>query len=273
MFNFISKNIKHQLIQLPAARFVAGFKPLNALLWRYPVKLLYDPLSACIQVDDGAEKFWFCRNPRFRRYTEGVDRFLGKLAAQYMLDGIQIRPGDWVIDCGANVGEVSSWLLRQQPDLNILAIEPETLEANCADRNIFGGQPRTIRKVLWNEDTVLKFYSCAETADSSVFKIDQYQRVTEVQAIRLDSLLASVKPPRIRLFKLEAEGAEPEILEGAQEWLSRIDYIAADLGPERGLKQEQTATPVINYLLARGFDLLDMRFDRVVCLFKNRAVP
>ncbi len=273
MFNFISKNIRHYLLLQSAERFVSGFKPLNWLLWRYPVSLSYDPASSCMQVDDGINKFWFCRNSRFRRYTEGVDRFLAKLAAQYMVDAIEIKAGDWVVDCGANVGEVSSGLLRRQPDLNILAVEPETLEANCADKNIFGGQARTIRKVLWKEDTVLKFYSCGETADSSVFEIDQYQKVTEVPAIRLDSLLDSVNPPRIRLLKLEAEGAEPEILEGAQQWLSRIDYIAADLGPERGLKQEQTATPVINYLLARGFDLVDMRFDRVVCLFKNRAVP
>lgn len=273
MFNFISKNIKHHLVLQSAERFVQGFKPLNALLWRYPVSLSYDAPSACMQVDDGTDKFWFCRNSRFRRYTGGIDTFLAKLAAQYMVDTIQFRPGDWVVDCGANVGEVSSWLLRQQAGLNILAIEPETLEANCADKNIFGGQARTIRKVLWKEDTVLKFYSCGETADSSVFEIDQYQRVTEVPAIRLDSLLDSVNPPRLRLLKLEAEGAEPEILQGAQQWLARIDYIAADLGPERGLKQEQTATPVINYLLARGFDLVDMRFDRVVCLFKNRAVP
>lgn len=271
MLNFISKNIKHYLMLQSTAQFVRGFKPLNALLWRYPVRLRFDPASACMQVDDGARRFWFCRNTRFRRYTEGIDSFLGKLAAQYIVDAIEIRPGDWVVDCGANVGEVSSWLLKKQPGLNILAIEPEAMEANCADMNIFDGQARTIRKVLWKEDTVLKFYSCGETADSSVFEIDQYQRVTEVPAIRLDSLLATFNPPRVRLLKLEAEGAEPEILEGAQQWLSRIDYIAADLGPERGRKQEQTATPVINYLLARGFDLVDMRFDRVICLFKNRA--
>jgi hypothetical protein len=77
---------------------------------------------------------------------------------------------------------------------------------------------------------------------------------------------------RIRLLKLEAEGAEPEILVGAESVLSRIDYIAADLGPERGLKQEQTATPVINFLLARGFELIDMKFDRVTCLFRNHRV-
>ena len=270
MFNFISKNIKHHLMLQPAERFVGAFKLLNALLWRYPVRLDFDPVSGCTLVDDGAERFWFCRNTRFRRYTDGVNSFLTKLADQYMVDTIEMQSGDWVVDCGANVGEVSSWLLKKRPDLNILAIEPENLEANCADMNIFGGQARTIRKVLWKEDTLLKFFSCGETADSSVFEIEQYQRVTEVEAIRLDTLLAEFNPPRVRLLKLEAEGAEPEILEGAQQWLSRIDYIAADLGPERGLKQEQTATPVINYLLARGFDLVDMRFDRVVCLFKNR---
>ena len=71
-------------------------------------------------------------------------------------------------------------------------------------------------------------------------------------------------------YSHQAEGAEPEILIGCEHYLDKIDFIAVDCGPERGLLQKETATDVINFLLQRGFELVEMKFDRVVCLFRNR---
>jgi len=273
MENYISKNIRHWLMNRPMDKFTAEFNQLNKVIWHHPVRLDYDSKSQTITVDDGHRQFSICRNRRVQRYYNGIDVFLKKLCFDYMIDNIPLTRGDVVIDCGANVGEVSVGLKNRQPDIRIIAVEPEELEANCADLNVFGGARVTLRQALWNEDTTLRFYNAADTADSSVFETAGTTEVKEVKAVRLDTLLSASNVSRVRLLKLEAEGAEPEILEGAESWLSRIDYIAADLGPERGLKQQQTATPAINYLLARGFDLIDMRFDRVVCLFKNRLTP
>ncbi len=75
----------------------------------------------------------------------------------------------------------------------------------------------------------------------------------------------------MKLLKLEAEGAEPEILAGVEKRLPLIEYISADLGPERGVDQESTAAAAIDYLLARNFRLIDVYCDRVTCLFKNAA--
>jgi FkbM family methyltransferase len=212
----------------------------------------------------------FCHTARARRYSNGVGQFLDSLHGSYLLDRVPLRPSDWVLDCGANVGEVSLALLRREPSLNIVAVEPEALEADCADLNLYQGRPRTVRGVLWHEETTLKFYSAAATADSSTIEPPKYDAVREVPATTVDALLTRMQCQRLRLLKLEAEGAEPEILQGAMGSLERIDYIAADLGPERGVRQEETATPVINLLLARGFEIVSMRFDRVVVLFRNR---
>lgn len=273
MLHFISKNIKHYLMQRPSERFGIEFNPLNALIWRYPLRIRFDINTETLVADDGQREFHFCRNVRAMRYVNGIDNFLMKLAHAYIVDDIALAPGDWMVDCGANVGEVSAWLTKKQPELNVIAVEPEELEANCADQNIYGGAPRTLRKLLWKEETTLRFYSAAEAADSSVFETAGYSEVREVAAITLDALLSASGAKRLRILKLEAEGAEPEILQGCVEWLPRIDYIAADLGPERGLAQEHTVTPVVNYLLARNFELVDMRFDRVTCLFRNKSAP
>ena len=95
--------------------------------------------------------------------------------------------------------------------------------------------------------------------------------ILKIPARRLDDLLPN---KQIKLLKLEAEGAEPEVLLGCENILTNIEYISADLGPERGPKGEMTLVPVANYLLSRGFTWL--QFDpaggtRMTCLFQNRG--
>jgi hypothetical protein len=61
--------------------------------------------------------------------------------------------------------------------------------------------------------------------------------------------------PKIALLKLEAEGAEPEILQGAQKTLENTVAIAADLGPERGIDELRTFDDSFEYLTSVGFKL------------------
>lgn len=268
--DYFAVNSRHWLLQQPPQRFVAKFGLLNRLFLHWPVTMELGPSGLTLLARENDCSVNFCHTARARRYSNGVGQFLDSLHGSYLLDRVPLRPSDWVLDCGANVGEVSLALLRREPSLNIVAVEPEALEADCADLNLYQGRPRTVRGVLWHEETTLKFYSAAASADSSTIEPPKYDSVREVPATTVDALLTRMQCQRLRLLKLEAEGAEPEILQGAMGSLERIDYIAADLGPERGVRQEETATPVINLLLAQGFEIVSMRFDRVVVLFRNR---
>lgn len=271
--DYIPKNVRYWLLRQPAPTLVRWFDRLNPLLWQYPVRVSSGTRPGTLRAQDPRDSIEFVHPERVMRYARaGIRPFIDSLLTAYHIDQLQLNAGDLVIDCGANVGEVSMALRLRQPGLRIVAVEPEAAEADCADINVYGGQPLTLRKVLWREETTLRFFSAAQTADSSVFEPVVPHQVREISATTVDQVVASSGVERVRLLKLEAEGAEPEILEGARGVLSRIDYIAADLGPERGLKQEETATPVINHLLSSGFELVSMRFDRVTCLFRNRQL-
>jgi len=250
--------------------FVRWFNLANPLLWRLAVRLRYEDISGCMVAEDDSSAIYFCRNSRVERYKHGISACLDNLAREYMISNISFADGDCVVDCGANVGEVSLWLKRRNPRLKFILVEPEQLEAKCADWNLFDGEERTIRKALWKHEGTLPFYKKPESADSSLFEVENADEVLNVPATTLEKLLEEARVSRVRLLKLEAEGAEPEILLGCGDFLARIDYIAADCGPERGLAQDETATHLINYLLARNFDLIDMKFDRVMCLFRHR---
>ena len=74
----------------------------------------------------------------------------------------------------------------------------------------------------------------------------------------------------VKLLKLEAEGAEPEILYGIGDKLKLIEYISADVGFERGIKEESTLVPVTNYLLENNFELISLGIGRLSLLFRNK---
>ena len=73
----------------------------------------------------------------------------------------------------------------------------------------------------------------------------------------------------LKLLKLEAEGAEPEVIKGGIDVIKNIEYIAADLGPERGFNQEITLKEVANILLQNNFEIIDINYPRLCVLFKN----
>ena len=68
----------------------------------------------------------------------------------------------------------------------------------------------------------------------------------------------------------EAEGAEPEVIRGAGKKLELIEFISADLGFERGARNESTFKEVTNYLLENNFVLIEFSDARRCALFRNK---
>jgi len=71
----------------------------------------------------------------------------------------------------------------------------------------------------------------------------------------------------IKLLKVEAEGFEPEVLEGAIDTLKKVQYVAVDFGPERGYEQKDTIIEVNNFLLENNFQLIKFEINRITGLY------
>ncbi len=191
------------------------------------------------------------------------------------MDTIAFDDEDIVIDVGANIGELSKGLSMDR-SLRIVAIEPEQLEFVSLQKNLEGSDAETFNCLLWSCSADLDFYSANDTGDSSVFKPRNNIEPSPRKAMALDELASCSKilsgDGPIKLLKLEAEGAEPEILEGASRILQRIEYIAADVGPERGLSKESTLIPVQTILMDYGFVPVKFGLPRAVMLFKRNSM-
>ena len=211
-------------------------------------------------------RLFYHKKQACKSYTHGVRGRAAEIGRDYLLNDIDFENGDKVVDCGANIGDLRLYFSEKQLEIEYVGIEPSPLEFECLQENVF---PDTVFNLgLWDSDGQLDFYLSSEGADSSLIKPAQFDTVIKVPTRRL----ADIVQGPVKLLKIEAEGAEPEVLKGAEPLLPQVAWIAADVGYERGVDQESTLPAVVNYLLGQNFELVDVTHDRVVALFKNRAL-
>jgi FkbM family methyltransferase len=145
-----------------------------------------------------------------------------------------------------------------------IAFEPAPDEFACLRAN--APEDETYNAGLWNSTTEIDFYVSTANADSSIIKPESYTQQIRISASRLDE--AKIEVSNIDLIKLEAEGAEYEVIQGAEGLLTKTRYISADLGFERGGKS--TLAEVTNFLTERDFEIVSFGYPRIVLLFKNK---
>lgn len=238
---------------------------IKAMLMSSPSKILWDGSNFVVSDKEHSDFSYKIRHQKQcnMAYEYGIDRRAESLANCYFLREIDFKTGDIFIDCGANVGDLKIWFDLNHKDIEYVGFEPSPIEFNCLKANIQSGTVHNLG--LWNKEGELEFYVSSQGADSSLIQPKSYDKKVITKVARLEEFID--KP--IKLLKLEAEGAEPEILQGLGQKLKLVQYISADLGYERGIESESTLAPVTNYLLSKGFELIDVSHDRICALYKN----
>ncbi len=219
-------------------------------------------------IKDFKNPFFLSRKSRFYMYSDGLNNRLEHLFNEYLLNQIKFNDNDLIIDCGANIGELGFYLNYKFGIKNIIAIEPDKQEFEKLQLNTNYANYLPLNYALYNKNGEIDFYLNNETADSSVFGNKSLTQVS-VKTITLNELFNKQKIKKCKLLKLEAEGAEPEILEGGLEALKHIEYISVDCGAERGVNNEITVAPVSKIIHKLNFSLIDAGGVRKILLFKN----
>ena len=199
-------------------------------------------------------------------YHKGFLNRANSLAKDYCIDNIDFADDDLIIDCGANVGDFKLWFTLNNLKIRYLAFEPSPIEFSSLKQNLKNDTCYNIG--LWNKESSLNFYISSEGADSSFFEPPKFGEKIQVKALPLRNFISE----KVKLLKLEAEGGEPEILEGLGDKIKFIEYIAADVGFERGLKQESTLAQTTNYLLKKGFEVVSVARNRFCILYRNQNI-
>ncbi len=198
---------------------------------------------------------------RWLHYRWGWDKRVARLQRHFSVDDlIKVAPGDQVIDIGANVGEFSLGMADR--GARVLALEGDPTVFGCLSKNVEGTQIEAKQALVWKAEEELTFYSAPAKADSSIFRPPSNQQITEIRlpAQPLDALAAHLDG--IDLIKCDAEGAEPEVLEGGKDVLARTRQIALDTGPER--EGAETGEECERILKGMGFDVVHSQKGRKI---------
>lgn len=141
---------------------------------------------------------------------------------RFFLERVAVTPGT-IIDIGANIGIVSVLLGHQFPDRTIHAIEPAPHTFAALGKNIALNRLGNVRAHQ---------YAIADQPGSLALNADPTQRATAriatgndthiqtVEAITLDSLIEREAITDLALLKIDVEGFESTVFDGARRMLA-----------------------------------------------------
>jgi len=189
---------------------------------------------------------WDTPKGRYWIRTGGEKVLAHNLAEQerriYMAGSVNVKAGDTVLDCGANVGVFTRVALAAGAK-QVVAIEPAPDNVACLRRNfaseIAAGRVVVYPKGVWDKDDVLVLHVDPQNSarDSFVMSWKEATGTVKVPLTTIDELVSELKLRRVDFIKMDIEGAEKRALTGARSTL--VTYtpqlaIAAEHLPDDG---------------------------------------
>jgi len=131
------------------------------------------------------------------------------------------EPGDIVLDIGAYVGMFTVKASKAVGGQGkVIAIEPSPenyviLMGNCRG----WGNVTLVQKAIMAKNGTGKLYYSKSAAANSL--VTRWKRYVKVETITLDNLMEELGLNKVDIIKVDAEGAEIDVLKGAQNVLAR----------------------------------------------------
>lgn len=249
--------------------FSCFLKNIKMIFCQRKLRFYFDKKQSLFCLKEKEDNFYFSENQRgFKHYKFGLKLRGHEIANSYGIDLVKFKKSDIVFDCGANVGDLFIFLKDKINHNNYFAFEPSindfsALSINAPFSNCF-------QIGLSNTKGQEEFYLSTKKGDSSIVKPKRFTGSITINTNTIDNIFESHGIDKLRLLKIEAEGYEPEILDGAIKSLNKVDYIAIDGGYERGVSQEETLSLVLNKLYPLGFYIIFLNLRLGRALLKSR---
>lgn len=179
-----------------------------------------------------------------------------------------VKPGMTALDVGGNIGEISVFLAKYVgPEGKVWSFEPMPALADRLDRhkelNTLS-QLEICRAGLGHEATELPMYASEyyhgdglpHSGMITLFRSEERSiEVGSVPVIRLDDFVQKRNIKRIDIMKVDIEGAELSMLQGAEETLHRDHpIIILEVNEETSLSAGYKAADLLIHLKRFGYD-------------------
>jgi len=206
---------------------------------------------------------------KFKLYVRIGDFFTSGPIAQtkeyepYVTDliGAIVRPGDYVVDAGANVGYHAlnmATIVGEQG--KVFAFEP--LPANCELINLSIKANNLTNLELFpdaagNAEGKIEILVEGDQTNARINSNPDYDSQTAkrfpVRVVRIDDCLSDI--PRLRFVKIDVEGQETAVLQGARQTLARWQpNIQVEIIPAAGHLPHYEQPEIVNPLIINFLD-------------------
>ncbi|HVE75559.1 MAG TPA: FkbM family methyltransferase [Actinomycetota bacterium] len=147
----------------------------------------------------------------------------------------QLKEPEVVVDLGANIGMSTVYLAARFPKARFICVEPDPANVVLLALNT---------RHLDNVEIVQG--AAAGESGQRTFHIGDRSwagglegagRDETVRAWSMNEVIETFGISRVGLLKVDIEGAETELFSVNAEWLSKVDYIIAELHPPYGIEQ------------------------------------
>ncbi len=188
------------------------------------------------------------------------------------IEQLDLRDAHLILDVGANHGDFSQAAAEVFPEAEIFLFEPlpslkERLENLCKDRD---SRWNLISCALGSVETMMMLH-LAEDADdigSFVGFSEEYRSVNseakpvqqiECQVRPLDSIVVERAITKVDLLKIDVEGFELQVLEGAKKTLALTQALIIEFSLIRNSNQENiTLSQFLSILEQAGFKIVNI---------------
>lgn len=147
-----------------------------------------------------------------------------------------------VIDCGANAGFSSAYLLNRFPTAKVISVEPDpgNFETLLRNTKSFGRRCDAINAGVWSKTCGLKF-SEVPFGDGREWAVSVREagdgETPDVPAVDIGSLIHRSGFERVSLLKVDIEGSEDAVFDGSHKaWIDRVDNIIIELHGEKSAR-------------------------------------
>lgn len=196
-----------------------------------------------------SNRFYF---PQLRFHYLATPSAQKDISLKYFDDEeVTIESGDVVVDIGGFIGVTSS--LAAQKAERVIALEPSPRNLFCLQKNCDQENIEAHQLAAWNEPSEMKLNLGTGASNESLIRPDDGgtgQSVT-VDVDTLESIASDLDIDRIDFLKVEAEGAEPEILQGIGDL--EVSKLVVNCSEERD--GESPAEEVKSILNEQGYSI------------------
>lgn len=190
-------------------------------------------------------------------YKYGV--YCEDFITEYLLQSLDLRDEDLVIDIGSNIGWYSL-ALSSQARPKVLSLEPDPLNFSLLEHNIRINGRQNIQGfnvALDQEEAVktLHLYKSHNLGRHSFIPHEKSTGRVEVRTVVLDKFLQELglEGGPVKFLKIDIEGYEYPALLGAEKTLQNTSVVLSEFSPSAMKAIEQDPMDLVRYLQNLGF--------------------